>query len=280
MEFSGTSLLVLFPYAALLGSTVDTCLASVYEASLASTLLITADSPQLQFIKGRRHPCLFAVAIPYGLVCPEKFPSCSSTRWPMSLSCWLYIAGYAGCEARRAVFVSLVLRLMMLGVMAGIDQKDSCSDMYSAGVAGDHAPRVVFLSRVLRPMMLGIMAGMFQIDSCSVMCKAGLLVQQWSFRSCSSSQVEQDVSPSWRSGRSLVQTVRRTFFFHRCSTRWPMSLLCRSSCFPGFVVKETVEISQLLGWIFWALYTGTGPGVVSTGTRPPQLGACAAMSFG
>ena len=59
-------------------------------------------------------------------------------------------------------------------------------------------------------------------------------------------QVEQDISPSWRSGRSMVQTVRRTFFFHSCSTRWPMSLLCRSSCFLGAVIKETVEISQLL----------------------------------
>ena len=150
----------------------------------------------------------------------------------MSLSCWLYNAGYAGCDAPRALFVSLVLRPMMLGVMAGIDQ----------------------------------------MDSCSVMCKAGLLVQLWSFRSCSSSQVEQDISPSWRSCRSMVQTV----FLHRCSTRWPMSLLCRSSCFPGFVAKETVEISQLLrggvglmGGFFRALYTGTGPGVVSTGTRPP-----------
>ena len=67
-----------------------------------------------------------------------------------------------------------------------------------------------------------------------------------------------------------------------------MSLLCRLSCFPGAVVQETVEISQLLllrnRWlpvvlaalrggvglkgIFKALYEGTGLGVVSTGTRP------------
>ena len=68
-----------------------------------------------------------------------------------------------------------------------------------------------------------------------------------------------------------------------------MSLLCTSSWIPGAVVKETVEISQLLllrnRWLpvvlaalrggvgtkvfFRALYTDTGPGVVSTGTRPP-----------
>ena len=59
----------------------------------------------------------------------------------------------------------------MLGVMAGIDQKDSCSDMYSAGVAGDYAPRAAFVSLVLRPKMLVIMAGMAQMDS----------VAQWSF---------------------------------------------------------------------------------------------------
>ena len=46
--------------------------------------------------------------------------------------------------------------------------------------------------------------------------------------------VEQDFSPSWRSGRFMVQTVRRTFFFHSCSTRWPMVLVVQ------------VEISQLL----------------------------------
>ena len=39
---------------------------------LASTLQITADSLQLQFIKGRRHPCLYAVAIPYRPVCSEN----------------------------------------------------------------------------------------------------------------------------------------------------------------------------------------------------------------
>ena len=30
---------------------------------------------------------------------------------------------------------------------------------------------------------------------------------------------------------------------------------------------------ELPGWLFRALHTGAGPGVVSTGTRPPQLGA-------
>ena len=44
----------------------------------------------------------------------------------------------------------------------------------------------------------------------------------------------------------MVQTVRLTMDIPSCSTRWPMSLLCMSSWFPGAVVKETAEISQLL----------------------------------
>ena len=40
-------------------------------------------------------------------------------------------------------------------------------DMYSAGIAGDNAPRAVFFLLVRWPMMLGIMAGMVQMDSCS-----------------------------------------------------------------------------------------------------------------
>ena len=39
---------------------------------LASTLQKTADSPQLQFIEGSRHPCLYAGAVPFGPDCPEN----------------------------------------------------------------------------------------------------------------------------------------------------------------------------------------------------------------
>ena len=59
----------------------------------------------------------------------------------------------------------------------------------------------------------------------------------------------------------------------------------------GAVVEETVElrplhsmrnflrgaahqrVDELMGCLFRALHTGAGPEVVSTGTRPPQLGA-------
>ena len=39
---------------------------------LASTLQKTADSPQFEFIEGRRHPCLYAVAVSYGPDCSEN----------------------------------------------------------------------------------------------------------------------------------------------------------------------------------------------------------------
>ena len=62
------------------------------------------------------------------------------------------------------VLVVRVHRHMVLGIMAGIDQKDSCSGMYKAGIAGDTSPRDVFVSLVRRPMMLGIMAGLTQVN--------------------------------------------------------------------------------------------------------------------
>ena len=40
------------------------------------------------------------------------------------------------------------------------------------------------------------------------------------------------------------------------------------------LLRNSLRVALELKWrFFWALYTGTGPGVVSTGTRPPQLGA-------
>ena len=44
-----------------------------------------------------------------------------------------------------------------------MDQKDN---MQFAGFTGDDAPRAVLLFFVVRPKMLGIMAGVTQKDSC------------------------------------------------------------------------------------------------------------------
>ena len=50
----------------------------------------------------------------------------------------------------------------MLGIIAGMDQKDSCCGMCKAGYAGYVTPGAVFSSLVHRNMMFGIMVGMVQ----------------------------------------------------------------------------------------------------------------------
>ena len=76
-------------------------------------------------------------------------------RWSMPLLCCRVCllrscrqrapkAGIAGDDAPRAVFFLLVRRPMMLGIMACMNQKDSCSGMYNAGILGVSAPRAVF----------------------------------------------------------------------------------------------------------------------------------------
>ena len=49
-----------------------------------------------------------------------------------------------------------------------MDQKDSCSVFDYAGFAGDNAPRAVFSSLVCRPMMFDITAVMYPKDSCDM----------------------------------------------------------------------------------------------------------------
>ena len=60
----------------------------------------------------------------------------------------------------------------MIGILAGMGQKDSCSGMYKTGIAGISAPRAEFLPFV-RPMMLRIMVGMRQKSymSTSLSCR-------------------------------------------------------------------------------------------------------------
>ena len=52
------------------------------------------------------------------------------------------------CAAPHAVSVSLVRRPVMVGIVAGMDQKDSCSGMYKASYAGCDALRAVSFSLV------------------------------------------------------------------------------------------------------------------------------------
>ena len=110
------------------------------------------------------------------------------------------LAGFTGDGTSCAVFLSVVCRPEMLGIMASLDQKDSyvlgwfllvtvhlalcsfqsfagqrCSAswpvwtrrtvMCLAGFTGDGTSCAVFFSVVCRPEMLGIMAGLDQKDS-------------------------------------------------------------------------------------------------------------------
>ena len=77
-----------------------------------------------------------------------------------------WLVGFTGDDAPRFMCPSGIAKPRMLGILAGMDQKDSCSGMNNAGIAGDPAPRAVFLLPFVRPMMLRIMTGMHQKDSC------------------------------------------------------------------------------------------------------------------
>ena len=59
-------------------------------------------------------------------------PWCSASWsvWTGRQLLWHVKAGYAGYDAPRAVVFFLVRRPMMLGIIAGMDQKDSCCGMY------------------------------------------------------------------------------------------------------------------------------------------------------
>ncbi|CAF3399208.1 unnamed protein product [Rotaria sp. Silwood1] len=74
-------------------------------------------------------------------------------------------AGFAGDDAPRAVFPSIVGRPRHQGVMVAALVIDNGSGMCKAGFAGDDAPRAVFPSIVGRPRHQGVMVGMGQKDS-------------------------------------------------------------------------------------------------------------------
>ena len=152
----------------------------------------------------------------------------------------------------------------MLGVMAGFDQKDSCSGMYSAGTAGDNAPCAVFVSLVGIPRMLVILADMDKEDSCSGMLKAcgslymavncsvlvclrsayadssGRLLPVWfPYSALSVGSTVDTCSASFQGGFVVIShifyvkvelwiLVDSRFFLHTCPMRkWPRSLSFR-----------------------------------------------------
>ena len=68
---------------------------------------------------------------------------------------------------------------------SGMDQEDSCSSMFKAGIAGANAPRAVFVSLVLRPMMLASWPAWSRWTVAVSCARLVFLVQLWGFRNCS-----------------------------------------------------------------------------------------------
>ena len=103
---------------------------------MVQTVQQTTEFPQLLYVSGGRCPCCAGRSCHAALV---SITAVCAHGW----LCWLRCAS--------AVF------LLIFGIMAGIFQKDSCCGMYKAGFAGCDALRAVSFSRVRRPMMLSIM---------------------------------------------------------------------------------------------------------------------------
>ena len=110
---------------------------------------------------------------------------------------------------------------------ADMNQVDRCGCMYKAGIAGYFAPRAVFPSLVGRPRVLGILAGMDQKDSCPrrtgywffwEMTSVGFCIQRsaWfdsGYIRCVS------LRGFWKNF-GVVQTVQKTVKVPHCSWTW------------------------------------------------------------
>ena len=145
------------PHSALVGSTVDTGLASVLGAfEEAHTFYMQVDSclSAQCLVRQRIH----AHASDYG----GSFGSGYSRRrhWQWHVLCW-----FVGEDTFRAVFPLVVARPKMSSSWSGIDQKDSCVLVVVTAVVCAwlvwlvYAPLTVFPSVVDWPRMLCIMVG-------------------------------------------------------------------------------------------------------------------------
>ena len=113
---------------------------------MVQTIQQTTEFLQLLYVSGGRCTCCVGRAYHAALVS-------TTTVCAQGWLCWFRCAS--------SVF------LLIFGILAGMDQKDSCRGMYRAGIAGYNTPRAVLSFLVRRPMKLGIMASIFLKDSCS-----------------------------------------------------------------------------------------------------------------
>ena len=151
--------------------------------------------------------------------------------------------------------------------------------MYMAVIADDFTPRAVLFFPLVRPMMRCFMAGMDQEYSYVGVAwwetveipQLQLIAGRRLFFRAAETALHGPALKTIEISQLQYTVIGRPCCLGRAGyfpvvAQWPfygpdsssdlfltqlkytmaMSLLCRSSCFPGAVVKETVEISQLL----------------------------------
>ena len=137
----------------------------------------TAESPQLQFIYGRRHSLRYAEVDSHGPAVDHRdFAVAVRVGWSMSLVC-----SRAGSSSAAAV------------LLRGRPHPCRC------------AVSIPWFRQFVRP---GIPQLLYKVVDIPV------------------SRSSRFTSPSWRRGRSMVQTVRLTMDIPQFLNTWPMSLLC------------------------------------------------------
>ena len=305
MDFSGRRILVWFPYSLLLGSTVDTCLASVYEAFWLRhcrklRILRSCSSSKvvdIHVFSQMLFPIVLFVQIIIEI--PQLLDAVADVPFVLVvqiLTCRLWVghsSSHSSCSLRKS------LCLMRTSTFLRYAEADP------------HGPALD-----QRDFAVAVCVGWSMSLFCS---RAGS-----SFRSCSSSSwssstlslrriypmvqtVRQTIdipqllhmvvdvpvyrssrftSPSRRRGKSMVQTVRLTMdipqllntvfvvpVVRSCSSRvqtWrrqSSSHGCSRCEFRRGAAHHRVD--ELMGWILGSCTSGAGPGVVSTGTRSP-----------
>ena len=174
---------------------------------LASTLQKTADSPQLQFIQGRRHPCLYADAVLYGSDCSENHRDSPVARRHDGRCPFR-----AGCTGSHVQVVggTVVLPKFLLVAKIVVSYEDA------------DIPIVM-----QRPILM-VQRWTIQISQLLFVLGGRCpFLQSCRFQFCSCSSPWSSSPKSWRRFYPTVQTVRQTIVIPQLLTRWSTSL------FPG-----------------------------------------------
>ena len=182
----------------------------VYGSGICYAGLAGSDAPHVMFPSGvarPRMPCIVAVMDQKdsGALIVD---SCSDM-----------------CKASIAGFTARCLFPLVVGRPAGWSVRTRRTIMQFAGFAGDDAPRAVLLFFVVRPKMLGIIAGMTEKDSClEKYRKIGFFWEMTSYVSVFSSLVRQWIH-FLSVYRGLVSDCRKLRSLRSCSSSLVIDVL-------------------------------------------------------